>query len=82
MPLLKLAIPLLKRFSFFLSLLFLAILIAVPKAQATPVQDLMSRMEGLEKQLEEVQKQQAALLDKTQELSEKLDTVKIWARRG
>ena len=68
----------------FLGFSFFACLFLLPgnvRAEATE-KDLMTRIQQLEKKLDEIQKQQAAILDKQKELSEKLDTVKVWAHRG
>ena len=83
MPLLMSVIRSLKRFSFFFSfLLALSFSFFSPVLQAATTQDLLVSIEGLEKKLDDIQKQQASLLDKTSELSEKLETVKVWAHRG
>lgn len=68
---------------FLLVLLALSFLFCSPSSQAANTQDIMMpRIEGLEKKLDEIQKQQTSLLSKIQELSEKLDTLKVWAHRG
>lgn len=80
---LKSATVLPKLFNFFAFLfLVFSFFISFQPLYAASNSDLVNRIEGLEKKLEEIHKQQTTIIDKTQELSEKLDQVKVWAHRG
>lgn len=61
--------------------LFLGSLAPVFSADAS-LDSLSDRVQRLESSLTLIQKQQGQILEKQKELSEKLDTVKVWARRG
>lgn len=64
---------------FFLTLFLLAVPSGFTKA---PGADVETRLTGLEKKLTEINQNLKAVLEKQDEILKKLDTVKIWARRG
>ena len=70
------------KISAFLLLVSLLVMSTTLRAEEATFESLSERVSRLETTLQTIQTQQTQILEKQKELAEKLDTVKVWARRG